>query len=119
MKNWIKLFAVVASLAIAPSVLACERCFSPGSVDPVGNLISGSNGRCWSGYDTGYASCISSGYSCIKTVDSSCRGGGGTRGGKQQTWLRVGEPSAPASNCDVDVAGRCSAAPRKLDSFLR
>ena len=117
MKRRFLLMSVGAFLAIAsPALFACEQCLHKGQFDPVGNYLTES--KCWSGYSTGYATCIPTGESCSTTTDSVCKGGSGDGLVENPTPL-VDEPREPrGGDCVIDLAGRCSREPIHVDWFL-
>lgn len=116
MKRHSLLFVVCVFVAIAsPAVLACEQCFNKGSFDPVGNYLEES--KCWSGFSTGYATCIPNGESCNTTTDSVCTAGGS--GSVENPVPLTDVPPAPrAADCGTDLSGRCSRQAISVDSFL-
>jgi hypothetical protein len=94
--------ACVLSAIFARSVAGCEQCFNRGSFDPAGNYLT--TAKCWSGYSTGYATCIPTGSTCDTSNDSTCTAGGAepVHPNSVPAELRTAE------DCGTDLAGRCS-----------
>ena len=99
----IPFLACVLSAIVAPALVACEQCFERGTFDPVGNYLT--TAKCWSGFSTGYATCIPTGSSCDTTNDSTCTAGSGTEPVHKNS-VPVELPGA--EDCGTDLAGRCS-----------
>jgi hypothetical protein len=105
----------------APVVFACEKCLSPGGLDPVGNPIT--YYRCWDDSAGQYSSCVSgtSTERCATWTDSSCPAGGGAGGGGGRLpGLEPASvpPTTTLGECNVDLAGTCRASRDVLSAFL-
>lgn len=90
----------------SPALLACEQCLEPGQFDPVGNPVT--QYRCWSGFSSGYATCIPRPTRCDTTTDSTCLGAGGSGPGRDKDPLSFSLiASRDLRDCRTDLSGSC------------
>jgi hypothetical protein len=117
MKFCLGMVVVFLVLIIAPSALGCESCIQAGTADPVG--IVKNYKRCYTQDSGNWTWCYGE---CVGGTGTGCPVPGsntGPRGNLQQPTLRTSVPATETGNCDVDLAGRCTARPIQVDSFLR
>lgn len=110
---------VVLLLVGAPVVLACEKCLSPGGLDPVGNPVT--YYRCWNDSAGQYTACVSgtSTERCATWTDNSCPTGSGGGGGKLPGLEPASvPPTTSLRECNVDLSGTCRASRDVLSAFL-
>jgi hypothetical protein len=106
-----RLILPLVLLTIAAPAFGCEKCLSPGTVDPVGNPIT--YYKCWNDAAGAYSSCVSGTATerCVTSTDSTCPSSGG--GGKGLPGLEPAAlpPVTTLATCNIDLDGTCRAKP--------
>lgn len=119
MKLWVVMLSVLTLSLITPSVSGCETCVYAGAQDPVG--IVKAYDRCYS-IDWGrYTWCYGE---CTAGAGTGCPVPGSVEPGRirHQDWgvaVRSSDVKGDATDCAIDVSGRCTAERVRVESFLR
>jgi hypothetical protein len=106
-RRWIPAIACALVALTSPALFACEQCLEPGQFDPVGNQVT--QYGCWSGFSSGYATCIPRPTKFDTTTDSSCLGAGGSGPGRDKDPLSFPFTASPREprDCRTDLSGKC------------